>query len=68
MSHEIRTPLNAIIGLIYIMEKENSLESFHENIEVLKHSAQNLFLLMNSYLMQFDFDGSVLRKLDGIRD
>ena len=23
MSHEIRTPLNAIIGLIYIMEKEN---------------------------------------------
>ena len=50
MSHEIRTPLNAIIGLIYIMEKENSLESFHENIEVLKHSAQNLFLLINNIL------------------
>ena len=47
MSHEIRTPLNAIIGLVYIMEKENTLESFHENIEVLKHSAQNLFLLIN---------------------
>ncbi|WP_309642065.1 ATP-binding protein [Flavobacterium sp.] len=50
MSHEIRTPLNAIIGLIYIMEKENSLQSFHENIEVLKHSAQNLFLLINDIL------------------
>ena len=50
MSHEIRTPLNAIIGLIYIMEKENSLQSFHENIEVLKHSAQNLFLLINNIL------------------
>ena len=36
MSHEIRTPLNAIIGLIYIMEKENSFSSFQENIEVLK--------------------------------
>lgn len=50
MSHEIRTPLNAIIGLIYIMEKENSLTSFQENIEVLKHSAQNLYLLINDIL------------------
>jgi signal transduction histidine kinase/CheY-like chemotaxis protein len=50
MSHEIRTPLNAIIGLIYIMEKENSLSSFQENIEVLKHSAQNLYLLINNIL------------------
>jgi len=50
MSHEIRTPLNAIIGLIYIMEKENSLTSFQENIEVLKHSAQNLYLLINNIL------------------
>lgn len=50
MSHEIRTPLNAIIGLIYIMEKENSLSSFQENIEVLKHSSQNLYLLINDIL------------------
>lgn len=50
MSHEIRTPLNAIIGLIYIMEKENTLNSFQENIEVLKHSAQNLYLLINDIL------------------
>ena len=32
MSHEIRTPLNAIIGLIYIMEKERTVESFNENL------------------------------------
>ncbi|MFY8009732.1 MAG: sensor histidine kinase, partial [Flavobacterium sp.] len=50
MSHEIRTPLNAIIGLIYIMEKENTLSSFQENIEVLKYSAQNLYLLINNIL------------------
>ena len=37
MSHEIRTPLNAIIGLIYIMEKERTVESFNENFDVLKN-------------------------------
>jgi signal transduction histidine kinase/BarA-like signal transduction histidine kinase len=61
MSHEIRTPLNAIIGLIYIMEKENSLQSFHENIGVLKHSAQNLFLLINNIL---DFSKIEAGKVD----
>jgi len=50
MSHELRTPLNAIIGLTYIMEQENSLESLHENLGTLKHSAQNLFLLINDIL------------------
>jgi signal transduction histidine kinase/CheY-like chemotaxis protein len=50
MSHEIRTPLNAIIGLIYIMEKENTLVSFQENLEVLKHASNNLFLLINNVL------------------
>lgn len=50
MSHEIRTPLNAIIGLIYIMEKENSLNNIHENLNVLKNSAQNLYLLINDIL------------------
>lgn len=50
MSHEIRTPLNAIIGLIYIIEKERTLESFNENFDVLKTSAQNLFLLLNNIL------------------
>ncbi len=50
MSHEIRTPLNAIIGLIYIMEKEGTLESFRENIDVLKYSSNNLFLLINNIL------------------
>ena len=61
MSHEIRTPLNAIIGLIYIMEKENSLSSFQENIEVLKHSAQNLYLLINDIL---DFNKIEAGKID----
>lgn len=61
MSHEIRTPLNAIIGLIYIMEKENTLQSFQENIDVLKNSAQNLFLLINDIL---DFNKIEAGKVD----
>lgn len=61
MSHEIRTPLNAIIGLIYIMEKENTLESFQENLEILKHSSQNLFLLINDIL---DFNKIEAGKID----
>jgi len=61
MSHEIRTPLNAIIGLIYIMERENTLQSFQENIEVLKNSSQNLFLLINDIL---DFNKIEAGKID----
>ena len=61
MSHEIRTPLNAIIGLIYIMEKENSFASFEENIDVLKYSAQNLYLLINNIL---DFNKIEAGKID----
>jgi len=61
MSHEIRTPLNAIIGLIYIMEKENTLASFQENLEVLKHSSNNLFLLINNIL---DFSKIEAGKVD----
>jgi signal transduction histidine kinase/CheY-like chemotaxis protein len=61
MSHEIRTPLNAIIGLIYIMEKENTLASFRENLEVLKHSSNNLFLLINNIL---DFSKIEAGKID----
>ncbi len=61
MSHEIRTPLNAIIGLIYIMEKERTVESFNENFDVLKTSTQNLFLLLNNIL---DFNKIEAGKID----
>jgi len=61
MSHEIRTPLNAILGLLYIMEKEDTIESFHENLGVLKTSAQNLFLLLNNIL---DFNKIESGKID----
>lgn len=50
MSHEIRTPLNAIIGMLYIMEREKNYDNFHENLAIIKNSSQNLYLLVNDIL------------------
>ncbi len=50
MSHEIRTPLNAIIGMLYIMEREKNNDNFHENLSIMKNSSQNLYLLVNDIL------------------
>ena len=50
MSHEIRTPLNSVIGLTHIMEQEDTLESYRENIGTLRICAQNLNLLINDIL------------------
>jgi signal transduction histidine kinase len=50
MSHEIRTPLNAIIGLTYIIENEKNILDIHENVTILKNSAQHLHHLINNIL------------------
>ena len=47
MSHEIRTPMNAIIGIIDLMEAE---ETSDERIQSLKFSANNLLGLVNNIL------------------
>lgn len=49
MSHEIRTPLNAVVGMSNLLE-ESGPEGQQENIKTLKHSAQNLLLLVNNIL------------------
>ncbi len=53
MSHEIRTPLNAVIGMSYILLKENPRPDQMENLKVLKFSAENLLSLINDVL---DYD------------
>lgn len=49
MSHEIRTPLNAIIGSVYLLEKENQ-GVLNESLDILKTASSNLLLLINDIL------------------
>lgn len=50
MSHEIRTPLNTIIGMTYLLIKENPSDSQLTNLNVLKYSSENLLVLINDIL------------------
>ena len=50
MSHEIRTPLNTIIGMTYLLLKENPLQQQLTNLNVLKYSSENLLVLINDIL------------------
>lgn len=50
MSHEIRTPLNAIIGISHLLSEEETSDTIHENIQILKYSAENLLSLINDVL------------------
>jgi signal transduction histidine kinase/FixJ family two-component response regulator len=50
LSHELRTPMNAVIGLAYLLEKENKQDSQKENLSTLKHSAESLLRLINDIL------------------
>jgi PAS domain S-box-containing protein len=50
MSHEIRTPLNAVIGMTYVLMRENPQPEQAENLKILKSSAEHLLDLVNNIL------------------
>jgi PAS domain S-box-containing protein len=50
MSHEIRTPLNAVVGMAYLLEKENPRPEQLENLEILRQSSEHLLDLINNIL------------------
>lgn len=47
MSHEIRTPLNAVVGMSNLLDVKGEQR---DNVNTLKHAAQNLLLLVNDIL------------------
>ncbi len=50
MSHEIRTPLNSIIGMTYLLLRENPTDQQLNNLNILKYSSENLLVLINDIL------------------
>lgn len=50
MSHEIRTPLNTIIGMSYLLLRENPSPQQLNNLNILKYSSENLLVLINDIL------------------
>jgi len=50
MSHEIRTPLTGILGMIDIMEDTELSTEQKDYINILKHSGENLKMIINEVL------------------
>ena len=50
MSHEIRTPLNAIIGLIYLAERSDSVPQIQSHVAEIRRSSKTLLSLINDIL------------------
>jgi len=50
MSHEIRTPLNSVIGMSYLLLKNNPRPDQVEQLDVMIFSANNLLNIVNDIL------------------
>ncbi|MER2538908.1 MAG: ATP-binding protein [Azonexus sp.] len=50
MSHELRTPMNAIIGLTYLLSRQNVDETQRNKFEKITTSATHLLQLLNDIL------------------
>lgn len=50
MSHEIRTPMNAIIGITYLLTRENPTPKQSERLQKINTAAQHLLSVINDIL------------------
>ena len=50
LSHEMRTPMNAIIGMVQIGKKSNSITDLKEHLEQINISSKHLLGLINDVL------------------
>lgn len=50
ISHEIRTPINGIAGMIELLSQNPSDEDHHKYLKAVRHSAENLKVIINDLL------------------
>ncbi len=50
MSHEIRTPINGIVGMANLLGRNSSPEERDTYLSAIKHSAENLTVIINDIL------------------
>lgn len=50
MSHEIRTPINGIVGMANLLGQNTSTEERETYLSAIKHSAENLTVIINDIL------------------
>jgi signal transduction histidine kinase/CheY-like chemotaxis protein len=50
MSHEIRTPLNSVVGMSYLLQRNNPRQDQHEQLNALQFSAVHLLSIVNNIL------------------
>ena len=50
MSHEIRTPLNSVVGMSYLLQRNNPRQDQQEQLNALQFSAVHLLSIVNNIL------------------
>ena len=61
MSHEIRTPMNAILGLVYLLQKQNLPPSTIDMVNKIENAGRSLLGIINDIL---DFSKIEANRLD----
>ena len=61
MSHEIRTPMNGILGLAGLLAKTSLNEAQHEYLTHIRHSAEQLLVVINDILAMTQISAGKLR-------
>lgn len=61
ISHEIRTPINGIAGMASLLSQESSPEERRTYLNAIKHSAENLKVIINDILDLAAIDAGKLR-------
>ncbi len=61
ISHEIRTPMNAILGMSDLLLTSHQDPKEHQQLEVIRRSADNLLVLINDLLDLTKIDSGKLR-------